>query len=99
MRYCALLATILALVTAACGSAGAVAEGNMKDLVAPAKYRTHFAGVPPQGTHPSTPTTGKLLFSFTVEGLGAHPTIPYLTWNVYEDGRVIPPHVEPPQQP
>jgi hypothetical protein len=58
-------------------------------LVAPAKYRTHFAGVPPQGTHPSTPTTGKLLFSFTVEGLGAHPTIPYLTWNVYEDGRVI----------
>jgi len=83
MRHVALLATILALVTAACGSGGAVAEGNVKDLVAPAKYPTHFAGVPRQGTLASTPTTGKLLLSLSG---GSNP---YLIWNVYEDGRVI----------
>jgi hypothetical protein len=82
MRHLTLPATILALLTAVFGLGGAVAEGNVKDLVAPAKSPTHFAGVPPQGTRPSTPTTGKLLLSFV-------RTIPYVGWNVYEDGRVI----------
>jgi hypothetical protein len=89
MRHIALLATLLAFVAAACGSGRAVAEGNVKDVVPATKSDTHFAGVPAQGTHPSTPTTGKLLLSFSVEGLGADPIIPYLIWNVYEDGRVI----------
>jgi hypothetical protein len=82
MRRFALLATISALLTAAFGSGSAVAEGNVKNLAAPANP-THFAGVPAQGTHASTPTTGKLLFSFSV----SHSS--YLTWNVYADGRVI----------
>jgi hypothetical protein len=86
MRHFALLATILAVVTAACGSDGAVAEGNVKDLVAPAKYATHFAGVPQQGTLASTPTTGMLLLGFRVLNWSSHV---YSTWNVYADGRVI----------
>lgn len=80
MRRIALLPTILALLTAALGSGGAVAEGNVKD---PAIPTTHFAGVPPRGTHASTPTTGTLLLSFSVE------PVPHLIWNVYADGRVI----------
>ena len=83
MRHFALLGTMLALLTAAFGSGGAVAESNVKDSVAPAKHPTHFAGVPPQGTHVSTPTTGKLLLSLTVVPK------PYSTTNVYADGRVI----------
>jgi hypothetical protein len=91
VKHLALLATTLALVTAACGSGGAVAEGNVKDLVAPARYPAHFAGVPPQGTHASTPTTGTLVLSFDFEpklSFGAEP-IPSLSWSVYADGRVI----------
>jgi hypothetical protein len=82
MRKLALWAAALALLTAAIGSGGAVAQANVKDLATPAQVPTHFAGVPPQGTHPSTPTTGKLLLSFVT-------TIPYVAWNVYADGRVI----------
>jgi hypothetical protein len=89
MRHAVLLATILALVTAACGSGGAAAEGNMKDLVPSAKYPTHFAGVPPEGTHPSAPTTGKLLLSFSVQPNSKSSSYLYMTWNVYADGRVI----------
>jgi hypothetical protein len=81
VRHVALLTTFLALLTAACGSGGAVAEGNVEDLVPPAKYPTHFSGLPPQGAHASTPTTGKLMISL-------NPT-PYATWNVYADGRMI----------
>jgi hypothetical protein len=91
MRRFALQAVMLALVTAACGSGGAVAEGNVKDLVPPAKYPARFAGVPPQGTDASTPATGMLLLSFDFEpklSFGADP-IPSLSWNVYADGRVI----------
>jgi hypothetical protein len=85
MRHFALVATMLALLTA-CGSGGAVAVGNVKDLVAPARSPTHFAGVPQQGTHASTPTTGTLLLSLNLGNLTSHV---YSTWNVYEDGRVI----------
>jgi hypothetical protein len=49
--------------------------------VAPAKHPTHFAGLPPQGTHASTPITGKLVVSLRV--------FPNSTWNMYADGRVI----------
>ena len=80
MRRFALLPTVVALVAAALGSGGAVAEGDVKDPVAPAR---HLAGVPPRGTHASTPTTGKLMLSFNLE------RSPHLIWNVYADGRVI----------
>jgi hypothetical protein len=83
MRHFGLLFTILALLTAAFGSGGAIAEGNVQDLAAPAKYPTHFAGVPPQRTRASTPTTGKLMLSFSARS-NLH-----LIWNVYADGRVI----------
>jgi hypothetical protein len=58
-------------------SGGALAEGSVKDLLG--TYPTHFAGLPPEGVHASTPMTGKLVLSF----------YPGLAWNVYADGRMI----------
>jgi hypothetical protein len=81
MRRCALSLAVLALMTAACGSGGAVGEGKVKDSVPPAKYPTHFAGLPPEGAHASTPATGKLVLSIS-------PTSGS-TWSVYADGRMI----------
>jgi hypothetical protein len=75
MRHFARLATILAVLTAACGSGVAVAEGNVRD------NPTHFAGLPPEGAHASTPTTGKLMLSLI--------TFPSSSLYLYADGRMI----------
>jgi hypothetical protein len=77
MRRFACLATMLALPAAFLGSGGAVAEGNVTDLVPPANY----AGLPPQGARASMPATAKLLVSVSPS--------PWSTWNVYADGRIV----------
>jgi hypothetical protein len=85
MRRFALLLAI-SLLTAACGSDGAVGVANVKDLVPSARYPTHFAGLPPEGAHASTPAGGKLVLSLNLRtwpGFASH------VWSVYADGRMV----------
>ena len=50
------------------------------------KKPTHFAGLPPKGVKPSTPTTGRLLIDLRIDTPTSSED---KAWNLYADGRII----------
>lgn len=89
------LGAVLVVVSACAGNATAqsastpasspsTSQTESASPATPTTERVHFAGLPSNGAHASTPATGKLVLS-----LNPSTSHKWSSWSVYADGRVI----------